>query len=201
MLIAVVFAVAVAPSAAVADPYPAQPPPSSVSHGTVPNGGTVTFSGRGFLPFEHISIVVSFAVSNSSAAFRPNSAAVFVPAVARLARRSTLVVIADRTGAFSVEVPLTQIGSATLVATGLTSGRTVTAHVEVLGPPTPHHGGNPGGGGGGGGGKHPTDDRPALPTTGQSGRLLLAIVASGAAAVFLGGVLLGFARRRRGRTG
>jgi membrane anchored protein len=187
VLIAVALAVLGAPATASAEPYPAQPPPSSVSHGTVPNGGKVTFSGRGFLPFERISIVVNFAPSNSTAAFRPSSADGFVPAGARLARRSTLIVIADKTGAFSVEVQLSQIGSATLVATGLTSGHTVTAHVEVLGPAAPHHGG----------GGRPADDHPALPTTGQSGRLLLTIVSSGAAAVLLGGVLLSFARRRR----
>jgi LPXTG-motif cell wall-anchored protein len=216
VLIAVAIAVCVTPAAAFATPYPAVPPPSSVSHGTVGKGGTVTFSGRGFLPFEKISITVSFAGSDSSATFRQNPAGGFVPAVARLARRSTLVVIADRDGAFSVEVPLGRIGSATLVATGLTSGRRVTAHVEVLAPANPHPGGPapggggepgkpiPGGGGepgGPGGGGEPAHGHSPLPKTGQSGTLLLTIVSSGAAAVLLGGVLVGFARRRRDHTG
>jgi LPXTG-motif cell wall-anchored protein len=87
-------------------------------------------------------------------------------------------------------VPLTRIGTATLVATGLTSGVTVTAYVEVVAPPAPHDGS-------GGGSREPADDNQALPTTGQSGARLLAIVSGGVAAVLVGGVLIGLARRRR----
>ena len=214
VLVAVATAVLVAPASAFADPYPAVTPPAAVSDGTVPEGGKVTFSGSGFLPFERISIAITFAGADSSAAFRPDSAGGFVAAALRLPRQATLVVTADSTGAFSVQVPLSQVGSATLVATGLTSGVTVTAHVEVVAPPGDDNdsddgdggdngdgdngGGNDGGGNDDGRDTGDGDDRDgALPTTGQSGTRLLTTVLGGAAAVLLGAVLLRFARRRR----
>ena len=212
LLVAVATAVLVAPAAAFADPYPAESPPGSVSDGTVSPGGTVTFSGRGFLPFERISIVITVAGPDTPAAFRGNSAGGFVPAAVQLPRRWTLVVTADRNGEFSVQVPLSQVGTATLVATGLTSGVTVTAYVTVVAPPDRDNDGGDGGdtpdddtpgsktpGTGSPGDDDPGDDDPALPTTGQSGTLLLRFVSGGAAAVLLGGVLLGFARRRRNK--
>jgi LPXTG-motif cell wall-anchored protein len=186
LLVALATAVLVSPATAVAGPYPAQPPSSSVSSGAVPEGGTVTFSGQGFRPFERISIVIKCAGSDSSAAFRPNPAGGFVPAAARPSCGSTLFVTADANGAFSIQVRLTRTGLTTLVATGLASGVTVTAHVEVV-PPTDRH---DGGGG-----------NPALPTTGQSGTRLMLTVVGGAAAVLLGGLLLRLARRRRDTTG
>jgi LPXTG-motif cell wall-anchored protein len=194
-LVAVATSVLVAPAAALADPYPAAPPPSSVSRGTVSEGGTVTFSGRGFLPFEKISIVIRFAGSNSTAALQQNSADGFVLAAVWLSRRSALVITADRTGAFSVELSLTQVGRAALVATGLTSGVTVTAYVEVVTPTDRHDGG-----GGERGGPSHHDDSANLPTTGHSGTTLLLTVSSGAAAVLVGGGLLLFVRRRRDNT-
>jgi LPXTG-motif cell wall-anchored protein len=184
--VAITAAVLMAPAAAHARPYPVEPPASEVSDGTVSDGGTVTFSGGGFLPYEKISINISYSGSNSSAASRQSPAGGFVLAAVQLPRRATLTVTADGNGYFSIEVPLTQVGSATLVATGLTSGVTVTANVEVL-PPAENVDDEDG-------------DDGALPTTGPSGGLLLIAVAGGAGAVLLGAASLWFARTRRRST-
>ena len=177
------------PPAAHAAPYPVEPPPASVSDGTVSNGGTVTFSGSGFLPFEKISININYGDSDSSAAFRRQVGGGFVPAAAQLPRRAKLTVAADAHGAFSITLRLTKIGNATLVATGLTSGRTVTAHVKVVAPSD-------------GDDNKPTKpgDGTALPTTGPGGAPLLIAVASGAGLVSFGTAILLLVRVRRRRT-
>src|SRR5258707_3551342 len=67
IVLAAVGGMFTAPVAAYADPtpspsagYPIEPPSSAISAGTVPSGGAVTFSGRGFLAGEPIAIDVSF---------------------------------------------------------------------------------------------------------------------------------------------
>jgi hypothetical protein len=181
-----------APGTAYAEPYPAGPPNSEVSHGTVEPGGSVTFTGEGFLPHEPISIAISYEGSNNTAAFsgqRQRSGG-FVLAAAMLPQRlATITTTADANGRFSVEVPLAQAGSATLTATGLTSGVTVSSVVEVSGD-----GGN---GGGGGGGDNGPNDGNALPTTGPSGTPMLITVSSGVGAVLLGAALVWLVRARR----
>ena len=194
LLVAVTAAMILTPrGAASAAPYPVDPPPASVSDGTVPDGGSVTFSGTGFLPFEKISININYGPSNSSAGFAQKSVGGFVLAAAALPRRAVLTATADAKGTFSITVHLSQVGTATLVATGLTSGRTVTANVKVLGPPEDDTSGTPPGDG--------TDTSPgddtALPTTGPSGARLLVAVSGGVGLVFLGAAILWYARSRR----
>jgi hypothetical protein len=193
-----------APGPAVADPYPAEPPASSVSDGTVPPGGFVTFSGRGFLPYEKVSINIDFGGADSGAAFA--GVARF-----RLAALTRLTTTATAEGTFSIQVKLVQVGTATLVATGLTSGVTITQEIKVL-PSTDENGGGgtgggpggggPGGGGtggGGAGGGRLPDAHPgaALPATGQPGPPLLPTVAGGLCALLAGSALLWFTRGRR----
>jgi LPXTG-motif cell wall-anchored protein len=178
-----------APAAAHAAPYPVQPPASTVSNGTVPDGGRVTFSGSGFLPFERISINISYGGSDRTAASQ-HEAGGFVLAAVELPRRARLTVTADRNGSFSVQVPLTQVGNATLVAVGLTSGVQVAQNVEVLAPSEGDRGED-------GDDNTSADNGAALPTTGPSGTPMLLAVTGGTSAVLLGALLLWFARSRR----
>jgi hypothetical protein len=187
LLIATATAVLIAPATAFAEPsYPDEPPAASVSEATVSDGGSVTFSGEGFLPGETISIEVNYDGSDSTAAFTRKSTGGFVLAAARiLPRKAGLEVTASSGGTFSTSVPLTQTGTATLIATGLTSGVTVTAVVEVVAADN-------------------SDDSSAnggntLPTTGTSGRMMAFGIYGGLGAVLLGAALIWLtsARRRR----
>ncbi|WP_196414236.1 hypothetical protein [Actinoplanes aureus] len=193
MLVLVGAMVFAAPAAAYAEPYPVSPPDSGVSDGTVEPGGTVTFSGEGFLPFERISIEIGYEGSDNSAASfeRAPRSDGFVLAAAALPQRVTITTTADENGRFSVQVPLTEVGNATLVATGLTSGVTVTTVVEVVSE------GGSGGGDDDSGDEGAESDEAALPTTGPSGEPLLIIVSSGVGAVLLGTALMWLFRIRR----
>ena len=181
-----------APVTAYAEPYPASPPDSEVSDGTVEPGGSVTFSGEGFLPFERISIEISYEGSDNNAAFSgqgQRSGGFVLAAVTLPQRLATITTTADADGRFTVQVPLAKAGKVTLAATGLTSGVTVSNVVEVIGD-----GGN---GGTGGGDNGSNDDDNALPTTGPSGAPILIMVSSGAGAALLGAALVWLVRARR----
>ena len=197
LLVAMFAAVVMAPAAAHAEPYPAETPPASVSDGTVEPGGTVTFSGSGMKPYEEVSIEINYSGSDSGAAYRPQRASGFVLA----AKRLTITTTADGNGNFSVEVPLTQVGTATLVATGLESGTTVTTTVEVApdadsGDDGDTDDGDDNGGGGGGDDSDDSDD-VSLPTTGPSSTPLLVAAGTGVGAILLGTGLLLLTRSRR----
>jgi len=190
----VATAVLITPAAAQAEPYPAEPPAASISDGEVGDGGTVTFTGEGFLPGETISITISYGASDSTAAAGA-TAGRFVPAALPLQRRADLTVTATQAGTFSVTLKLTEVGVATLTATGLTSGVTVTQTVRVV----DSSGGEGADGGDGSGG----DDTTAgggdgnLPTTGSSGRVLFVSLYAGLGAVLIGAAILWFTRSRR----
>lgn len=188
LIVATVAAVLLAPGVAHADPYPVEPPASTVSDGTVSDGGTVTFSGKGFLPFEEISIEINYSGDNSSAAWSGSKRGGIFLAALPVARQ-TLHVTADAKGEFSIQVKLAQVGTATLLATGLTSGVTVTTNVKVMDSKDTDTGGS-------GGGDDNDNAGSGLPRTGPSGAPLL--VAGGA--VLLGVVLLLLTRVRRRRT-
>jgi LPXTG-motif cell wall-anchored protein len=81
------------------------------------------------------------------------------------------------------------------MATGVTSGVSVSSTVEVL----PTDGGDDGGedGGGGGGDDGDSDDDVTLPTTGPSGTPLLIAAVTGGSAVVLGALALWLTRSRR----
>lgn len=168
LLLAVAGAAFITPTAVNAAPYPAVPPPAAVSSGTVAVGGAVVFSGTGFIPGETIQIAIGYGQSGGL----------------------VKTVIASADGSFSTTVTPTQAGTATLFATGLTSGVTVTATVRVAGDADDDDDDGAGG-----------DDDMALPITGTSGRTLAIAVYSGVGAIMLGAGLLWFATTRRRRAG
>ncbi|MEV4640436.1 hypothetical protein AB0J80_24135 [Actinoplanes sp. NPDC049548] len=201
LLIATATALLISPAAAHAEPYPAEPPASSVSEGTVSAGDPITFSGRGFLPGETIAIEVNYGPADSTAAYGTRGSGGFV--LASLPRMKDFQVTASEDGTFSTQVQLTRSGTVTLQATGLTSGVTVSEVIQVV---AVDDGDNNSGGGGedqdsddttsanGGGGN-------ALPTTGMSGRVLAFALYGGGALLLVGLALVWFARnRRRGLT-
>ena len=197
LLVATAAAVIMAPAAAYAapDPYPAGEPDSSVSDGTVSDGEAVTFWGKGFLPFERITIRIIYGSADDTAAFRQETAGGFILAAVQLPRRAGLTVTADADGEFSVRLRLTRAGGVTLVATGQTSGVTVTENVQVVTSPDTGVNGAQGNNGDG-----DDDNGTALPITGPSGTPLLIALGGGAGAVLLGTALLLFSLRRRRKT-
>jgi len=194
LLVATAAAVLMAPAAAWAkpnpDPYPAGEPDSSVSDGTVSDGDAVTFWGKGFLPFERISIKVVYESSDDTAALERQPAGGFILAAAQLPRRAGLTTTADADGEFSVRLRLTKTGLASLVATGLTSGVTVTESVHVVISPGTVVSGGQGSNGGSSNNGH------GLAVTGPSGAPFLIALCAGAGAVLLGAALLWLTRRR-----
>ena len=194
LLVATAATVIMAPAAAYAapDPYPAGEPGSSVSDGTVSDGEAVTFWGKGFLPFERITIRIIYGSSDDTAAFRQEPAGGFVLAAVQLPRRAGLTTTADADGEFSVRLRLTRAGAVTLVATGQTSGVTVTENVQVVTSTDTGVNGAQGNNGDG--------DGTALPITGPSGAPFLIALGGGAGAVLLGTALLLFTLRRRRKT-
>jgi hypothetical protein len=163
LLLAAATAVLAAPTTAHAA-YPDQPPASSVSSGTVSAGGTITFSGSGFRPGETITIKVRY---NSGATDRFSTNA-------------------SSAGTFSINLKLTETGTATLLATGLISGVTATSTVHV----TPSNGN--------GGGDVSAGD--VLPKTGGSGRVMASEIIGGTSAILLGLTALWLTKTRRRNT-
>lgn len=183
LLIATAMALILAPAAARAEPYPAQPPASTVSEGVVNDDDSVVFSGKGFLPFEKISVTVSYGGSDSNAALQ-DSPGGFVLAALPERRRAAITVTATAQGTFSIRLKLSQLGDATLVATGLTSGVTVQENVTVVDTT--------------GGEDHPAGG--ALPLTGSDGRVLAYTLYGGLGAVLIGAGAIWLARTRRRTT-
>jgi LPXTG-motif cell wall-anchored protein len=115
--------------------YPAPTTSGTVSDGTVAPGETFTFSGSGFLAGEAISITVTLtrAPQASGGAFS-GGASMAVPAKINLPLApQTFATTADANGNFAFPVSISEAGTYTLTATGLTSGNTVTASVTVDG--------------------------------------------------------------------
>ncbi len=100
-----------AASPASAVEYPPAPP-ATVSDGTVTPGGTVTFSGSGYEPFERVNIFVQY---NGGA------------------RRLIGYTFADADGNWTFEATLTQAGEATLTSVGVESGMSDSVDVAVAG--------------------------------------------------------------------
>jgi LPXTG-motif cell wall-anchored protein len=115
--------------------YPAPTTSGTVSDGTVAPGETFTFSGSGFLAGEAISITVTLtrAPQASGGAFA-GGASMAVPAKINLPLApQTFATTADANGNFAFPVSISEAGTYTLTATGLTSGNTVTASITVAG--------------------------------------------------------------------
>lgn len=208
LLIATAMALLLAPAAAQAAPYPAEPPASSVSAGTVIDGGFVVFSGQGFLPFERISINISYNGSDSTASLTESSGGFVLAALPE--RRAAITVTATAEGTFSIRIQLDQLGDAVLVATGLTSGVTVAQNVSVLDPPPrlPVTGGDGEDGAGGpprlpitgGDGEDGTDSAARLPVTGSDGGVLTYTLYGGLGAILIGAGAIFLTRARRRST-
>ena len=105
--------------------YPA-PVPGGVNDATVAPGATVTFSGSDFIPGEAIRVDVDY--SNTPVVV-PGAGVNGVIILAELV--NSFITTADAQGGFSTPVTLGEAGTYTLTATGLQSGKVVTATVEV----------------------------------------------------------------------
>lgn len=159
-------------------------------------GGTVIFSGTGFDPGEAIDVAVSYSAPSG---LRSS------PARTEMAATKRLATTADSTGAFSTPVTLTQVGTATLTATGATSGKTASLTVQALSGDDAVPAGTTGGtssntytAGGSG-----SSSSTALASTGAS---VAGPIVIGAAALFAGLAMLffgtrGVIRRKTSRSG
>lgn len=200
LLIATATALLITPAAAHAEPYPAEPPASSVSDGEVADGGFVVFSGKGFLPFEQISIAINYGGSDSTAALT-DSPGGFVLAALPMQRRA-ISVTATAEGTFSLRLKLTEVGDVSLVATGLTSGVTVQQNLTVVTAVDSGDNGNNGNTGNNGDNGNNGDDHNAggggiLPTTGSDGSVLTYTLYGGLGAILVGAGAIWLARARR----
>ncbi|MEZ2392160.1 hypothetical protein AB6813_22000 [bacterium RCC_150] len=99
---------------AMADNYPAPGNEwGTVSDGTIDRGGSVTFSGTGYIPGETINITfdkIGGPKGSAPAAFS---------------------VVADGTGVFSTSITFTNAGNYMITAVGASSGNTRSARVSV----------------------------------------------------------------------
>jgi LPXTG-motif cell wall-anchored protein len=192
LLIATATALILAPAAAAqAEPYPAEPPASSVSDSEVSEDGFIVFSGKGFLPFEEISIDIEYEGTDSTAALT-DSPGGFVLAALPEQQRRALIINATAEGTFSIRLKLTELGDVTLTAVGLTSGVTVVENVTVV--PAADDGDNDADDGdddnnAGGGGD--------LPKTGTDGSVLTYTLYGGLSAILVGAGAIWLARTRR----
>src|SRR5450631_946813 len=107
VLFGVIIAMVAFATPSSAAPYTTQPT-TSVSNQAPEAGSTITFSGKGFLPGETVTITLSNGTKYPS-------------------------VVADASGAFTTTVALAAnlSGTLTLTATGATSGRTSSTTIQV----------------------------------------------------------------------
>jgi LPXTG-motif cell wall-anchored protein len=118
-------------------PYPAPSEQGTVTDGTPAPGETFTFSGAGFTPGEAITVSVTSpgapqAIGGGSGGGGGVSMA--VPRKINLPMGTqTFSTTADANGKFALPLTISEAGTYTLTATGLTSGKTVTATVKVSG--------------------------------------------------------------------
>ena len=157
--------------------YPA-PAPGGVSDATVAPGATVTFSGTGFIPGEAIRVDVDY---DNAPVVVPGTGVNGVIILAELV--NTFTTNADAQGGFSTDITLGEVGTYTLTATGLESGKVVTAVVSV----DPSFAGGAGSGG--------SDNEGDLANTGADSAMLL-WGAAGIVAVSAGVASVAVARRK-----
>ena len=196
LLIATATALLMTPAAAqAAEPYPAEPPASSVSDGEVADGDSVVFSGKGFLPFERIVIEISYNGSDATAALKDAPGGFVLAALPE--QRRAITVTATAEGTFSIRLNLTELGDVVLVATGLTSGVTVQENVTVVDTGS---GDNGNGDNGDNGDDNNADGSGNLPTTGSDGSVLTYTLYGGFGAILIGAGAIWLARTRRRTT-
>jgi LPXTG-motif cell wall-anchored protein len=179
IVLAAVGGMFTAPVAAYADPtptptpsagYPIEPPSSAISDATVPSGGAVVFSGRGFLAGEPIAIDVTFHATGAALHITEDAHPRFVAAALE-------TVNASPTGTFSVSITLGQTGLATLTATGTISHVVVSEQVTAV--------------------VSQATSSDNLPVTGQSGRHWLTAIGVALGSILIGGLLVFAAVRPR----
>jgi hypothetical protein len=176
----------IAPAAAQAEGgYPIEPPASSVSSGTTSPDEPVTFSGKGFLPGEPITIDISYGATTAAVhdAGQAHKNGIVATALK--------TVTASAAGTFSTPIVLDESGKATLTATGNVSGVTVSEQVTVVVA-------QPASGGGSGGGSNPGSGG-TLPVTGEPASHWAGPLGVGSSTILLGVMLLFGAMRLRGR--
>jgi LPXTG-motif cell wall-anchored protein len=119
---------------AMATTYPAPPANAAVSDGTVGPGEQFVFRGRGFLAGEGLTIRVNpgSAPAATGASIAGGSRTVSGKITLPLAPQ-TFSSRADGSGAFAFPLTISESGTYTITATGVTSGRTATAVVTVVG--------------------------------------------------------------------
>ena len=129
---------------AVAATYPAPPANAAVSDGTVGPGEQFVFRGNGFLAGEGLTITVTpgnppaangSSVSNGSRTVPTRITLPLAP--------QTFSTTADANGSFAFPLSISEGGTYTLTATGLTSGKTATSVVTVEGTGLANTGGAP----------------------------------------------------------
>jgi len=149
------------------------------------NGGVVNFFGSGFDPLEGLDITVTYG---------PPSGLRSTPALAEASAAKRLTAQADAAGNFSTPVTLTQVGTATLTATGQSSGKSASLTVEVFQNESDYTGLVAGGSSSGGTwtGTSSGSSSGALASTGAS---VAGPIAIGAAALFAGLAMLFFGTR------
>lgn len=114
--------------------YPGGTTQATVSDGTVAPGEAFTFSGAGFEPGEAILITVTATdAPQSIGSSFSGGASLAVPAKITVLQAQSFSTTADSAGAFSFPVTMSEPGTYTLTAEGLSSGHTVTATVAVAG--------------------------------------------------------------------
>ncbi|ABK04585.1 hypothetical protein Arth_3209 [Arthrobacter sp. FB24] len=117
--------------------YPAPPANAAVSDGTVGPGEQFVFRGNGFLAGEGLSITVTPGSAPAATGSSVSNGSRTVPTKITLPLApQTFSTTADANGAFAFPLTISETGTYTLTATGLTSGKTATAVVTVAGTGT-----------------------------------------------------------------
>ena len=183
LALAGVLAFAGASAATAVETYPAPPAAvtGTVSAGVVAPGGTVTFSGQGFLPGETIDVTVDYNNDPNVVAGSGVNGLIILNQ-----RVSAYTTTADDEGNFSTQVTLGEAGTYTLTAVGRESGRTVTATVTA----------DPAAASGAGNNSGTTDGKSGLADTGADSTMML-WGAAGVLALGAGTVALTVARRKK----
>jgi hypothetical protein len=136
------LAPAVASAATPSPSYQSVNPSLTVSAATAVPGKGITVSGTGYAGDEIVDITVAYGPSPTALGAHAGGATVTTAAfVTRAAGSSPAALLAqpqaNAAGAFSSPVTLTQVGMATITATGVTSGRTLSSTVIVLAAAVP----------------------------------------------------------------
>jgi len=161
----------------VATAYPADAVPAvAVDDVLFAPGDSVEFSGVGFTPGETVDVQVTY-----GAGLRAGQVGI---ASLKLAKLTT---VADSLGRFSTPITLTQVGTATITATGLTSGVVLSKTVTITADGLAYTGAD---GDDTDGGTTVTDDGLAYTGTSLAGPLAI-----GGGALVAGLVLLFFGTR------